>query len=343
VRLQGSRRPGPIRTRYALAASALAHALALLLLSLLQDGRPRPPAPATPHLDRVVSVELRAGSTTTEEGLAPDVSSAGAKPPTTSVRRGPPAGTGASLLRMRARPSLPTPRELALAIVSRAGPETAAQEGDDRTPEPMADQLDRYFRERQARANAAAGRVHPQVQDVLRAARARFDGQRARVAAAGETMGRDQRTFLRTYRAEVFRRIEAELRGEAPNAGRKNAPQLLAWHNRLRTAARARADRLTTTVCVVLAAGKPPVVTLAISSGSLTFDRAALESLPPQFPHQLAPDAPPGRVCYRFTGIYFAAPIIPGIFCEPAPGGPPRCALPGKPVVELEVAVESVE
>jgi hypothetical protein len=338
-----SPRRGPTRTRYALAASALTHTLALLLLSLLDDRRPRRLAPAAANFARIVSFELRIGPTITESDPEQDVSPAETKRPTGPVRRGLPAGPGDSLLRIRGRPSLPSPRELALAIVRLEGKKTAGPEGDDRTPEPMADQLDRNFRERQARANAAAGQVHPQLQDVLRAARARFEGQRARVAAAGETLGRDQRPFLRTYVEEVRRRMEAEARGEAPNAGRKGAPPMLANQNRLRTAARERGDRLTCTVCVVLSSSQPPVITVADSSGSLAFDRAARESLSPVVPQALAPDARPGRVCYRFSGVYFPAPILAGVFCEPDARGRPDCALPGKTVVELEVAIESIE
>ena len=302
MRVQWSRRRGLTRTRHALAASVLAHGLALLLLSRLEDRQPRRPVPATADFDRVVSLELRAGPAVTEKDPEHDASPAEARRPTGPVRRREPQERPRdSLLRLRGRPSLPGPRELALAIVGREEPRTAGAEGHDRTPEPMADQLDRYFRERQARANAAAGRVHPQLQDVRRAARARFESQLARVAAAGETLGRDQRPFLRTYRDEVLRRIEAEARGEAPNAGRKYAPPRLAYQNRLRAAARERADRLTCTVCVVLSASQPPVLTVTASSGSLTFDRAARESLSPVVPHELAPDARPGQVCYRFS------------------------------------------
>jgi hypothetical protein len=338
-----SPRRGPTGTRYALAASALAHALALLLLSLLEDRRPRRLAPAAADFAWIVSFELRIGPTIIESDPEQDVSPAEAKRPTGPVRRAPSPRPGDSLLRIRGRPALPSPRELALAFVGHEGKKTAGPEGDDRTPEPMAGQLDPYFRERQARVKAAAGQVHPQLQDVLRAARARFEGQRAGVAAAGATLGRDQRPFLRTYVGEVRRRMEAEARGEAPNAGRKGAPSMLAHHNRLRTAARERADRLTCTVCVVLSSSQLPVITLADSSGSLAFDRAARESLSPVVPQALARDARPGRVCYRFSGVYFPAPILPGVFCEPDSRGRPDCTLPGKTVVELEVAIESIE
>jgi hypothetical protein len=34
---------------------------------------------------------------------------------------------------------------------------------------------------------------------------------------------------------------------------------------------------------------------------------------------------------------------VPGLFCELEEGSVPRCALPGKTVVELEVAIDSGE
>jgi hypothetical protein len=344
VRIQLGPRRATKKIRIALAASVLAHGLALLLLTWLEGRRPASPVRPESDGDRIVSVELRSEAPPPPSATpAPGPSSGEPTTPGRKDRRPPDRRPGDSSLRMRGTRALPSPRDLALAIVGRDGVPVASQSGDEGEVAPMAEQLDGQLREGQARDNVRSGRVHPQLHDVLRGARARFEAQRARVAAAGETLGRDQRPFLRGYIREIRRQLHAEAYEGAPTAARKGAPPMLGYRNRLRAAARARADRLTCTVCLALAAGKPPELTVAETSGSLTFDRAARESMAVVAPSALASDARPGRACYRFTGLYYPAPLVPDVFCLPDEQGDPTCKIPGKPVVELQVTLDSVD
>jgi TonB family protein len=208
-----------------------------------------------------------------------------------------------------------------------------------------------------ARANVAAGKVHPQMYDLLRDARKGFAPSKLaldRDPRAPNTVGR---TLKQWFGGILRPHVDPEdLRQQRPDQNRLGAPDVLAPDNRaalqgtggylgLSRGRSSAVKPMDCVVCVVLRPGVAPQVQVSESSGNDELDTAALDALrrasanrPPE------PDVPSQKSCYRFRATVQRVPPVPVIGCAfDETNLTARCHYPTQKVYKTTVTLESVD
>jgi hypothetical protein len=261
-----------------------------------------------------------------------------AGPPAAAIDRGPASVLDLSFGRLA--PDLQThlsvsPSDAALA--SRVG-------------KPSVDELRAaHEREEVAVANVTAGRVDPLLYDYLRDARARFEDEATRIAEAlpvpggqairGWVRGLEQRVEEIHWGDRVADQVRPDLRDQA----QRQRPDLAAAYDENRRQAEAGAEIRRVEICLDVAPGRDPGITLRRASGSAALDRVALESFTRSVSlHAVPLDARAGRACYEVRISAYRLAPMPGVSCGWGSKGP-TCVWPTKKVTQVTSQLLSVE
>ncbi len=206
-----------------------------------------------------------------------------------------------------------------------------------------------HEREEAAVANVTAGRVDPLLYDYLRDARARFEDEATRIAEAlPVTGGQAIRGWVRGLEQrvdEIHRgdRVADQVRPDLRDEAQRQRPDLAAAYDESRRQAEAGAEIRRVEICLDVAPGRDPDITLRRASGNAAFDRVALESFTRSVSlHAVPLDARAGRACYEVRISAYRLAPMPGVSCSWGPKGP-TCVWPTKKVTQVTSQLLSVE
>jgi hypothetical protein len=206
-------------------------------------------------------------------------------------------------------------------------------------------------------ANVAAGKVHPQMYDLLRDARKGFNPKVVALDSdrrAPNTVGRT----LKQWFGGILRPRPYDPADEQqlqPDRGRLASPDVLRPDSRealrgvggylgLGRGKSAAVEPMDCVVCVVVRPGAPPEVVLRDSSGNAEIDNTAVESLRQATSNRpLEESVSAQKSCYRFRATVQRIPPVPVIGCgfdEVTMSA--KCFLPTQKVRRTSVTLESV-
>jgi hypothetical protein len=206
-------------------------------------------------------------------------------------------------------------------------------------------------RQQDAVANVDKGRADPVLFDYLRGARARFQEDAEKLAddltiGPGDMVRAWGRGFVRTV-DEVNRgtySVEAQ-RGAAgdPRNEKSAGADALGAYGHARRQAEAGAEQRRAEVCLDVAAGREPRVTLRRSSGNPALDRLTLESFTKSVAARPVPaDARRGLACFEMRISAYRMPPLPFVSCGVGRAGL-TCVWPFKKVTNVRGRLLSVE
>jgi hypothetical protein len=362
------RRP---RTATALATSALLHVfLAALVLRGVAGRRTVESRAQEPLAPIEVALAEGRGAEPTVAGTAPPPPSRAARPPSA---RSPHVAPTPVLPAMRALPVTPAgpsatpfpgphparPIDLSFDALAADAQARATAESDRPAdlawlfgPAPIGDGRRRPLAELRAEAerragaekNVRDGRADPFLFDVLRGAEKRLTPEATRIAerlplGPSETMSAWARGYLGAV-ADTQHGLLAPPKApdEAPGGPR---PDLLGGYGEAQRQAEAGAEARTAEVCVAVAPGHAPVVTLRRSSGNAALDRLATDSFSAAgVDRPVASDIPPTLACYRVRVSATRMPPLPAVSVDLVHG---RVIYPLKRMTKVTVELESVD